>query len=171
MIGGQRRLVAAVVGGLLMLGMLGACGGSDDKKSSDTTTTTAPATTLTEAQNKDAITKVFTEFFDGKNPDLNAKLQKLDDPNKYSALYNKFATDPTTGPQLAGTSITVTNIDLKPDGTAEVTYTLNLNGTPALMDQLGKAVLVDGQWRVAGTTFCDLAALGNPAAAQDPACA
>jgi len=170
MIGRQRRFLAAVIAGLLMLGVLGACGGSDDK-SSGTTTTTAPPTTLTEAQNKDAITKVFTEFFDGTNKDLDAKLQKLDDPDKYKALYNKFATDATTGPQLAGTSVTVTNVDLKPDGTAEVTYTLNLNGTPALMNQLGTAVQVDGQWRVAGTTFCDLAALGNPAAAQDPACA
>ena len=131
MIGGQRRLVVGVVGGLLMIGVLGACGGSDDK-SSATTTTTAPTTTLTEAQNKEAITTVFTEFFDGKNTNLDAKLQKLDDPDKYKALYNKFATDATTGPQLAGTSVTVTNIDLKPDGTAEVTYTLNLNGTPAL---------------------------------------
>jgi hypothetical protein len=170
MIGRQGRLVATVVSGLLVLGVLGACGGSDDN-SSDTTTTTAPTTTLTEAQKKDAITKVFTDFFDGKNPDLNAKAQKLDDPDKYMALYNKFATDPVTGPQLAGTSITVTNVDLKPDGTAEVTYTLNLNGTPALENQLGTAVQVDGEWRVAGSTFCDLAALGNPAAAQDPACA
>jgi len=170
MIGEHRRVAVGVVGGLLMLAVLGACGGSDNK-SSATTTTTAPTTTLTEAQNKAAITKVFTEFFDGKNPDLNAKLQKLDDPAKYQALYTKFANDPTTGPQLAGTSITVTNVDLKSDGTAEVTYTLNLNGTPALMDQLGTAVQVGGEWRVAGTTFCDLAALGNPAAAQDPACA
>jgi hypothetical protein len=167
MIGRQRRLVAAVLGGLLVLG---ACSSSDN--SSATTTTTAPTTTtLTEAQSKEAITKVFTDFFDGKNTDLNAKLQLLDDPAKYQALYNKFATDPVTGPQLAGTSVTVTNVDLKTDGTAEVTYTLNLNGTPALMDQLGKAVLVDGEWKVSGTTFCDLAALGNPAAAQDPACA
>lgn len=167
MIGLQRRLVVAVVGGLLVLG---ACGGSDDS-GSGTTTTTAPTTTLSEAQSKAAITTVFTDFFDGKNTDLNAKLQLLDDPAKYQALYNKFATDPVTGPQLAGTSVTVTNVDLKTDGTAEVTYTLNLNGTPALMDQLGKAVLIDGEWKVSGTTFCDLAALGNPAAAQDPACA
>jgi hypothetical protein len=95
----------------------------------------------------------------------------MDDPDKYKALYNKFATDPTTGPQLAGTSITVTSVTMQPDGTAEVKYTLNLNGTPALMDQLGKAVMVNGQWKVAGSTFCDLASLGNPAAAQDPACA
>jgi hypothetical protein len=167
MIGLKRRVLVAVVGGLFVLG---ACGGSDDK-SAATTTTTSPPTTLTEAQNKDAITKVFTDFFDGKNTDLNAKLQKLDDPAKYQKIYNDFATNPTTGPQLASTSATVTNIALQPDGSAEVTYTLNLNGTPTLENQIGKAVQVNGEWRVSGTTFCDLAALGNPAAAQDPACA
>jgi hypothetical protein len=167
MTGLQRRLAIAVVGGLLVLG---ACGGSDNN-SSGTTTTTAPSTTLSAQQTQDAVTKVFTDFFDGKNTNLDAKLQLLDDPNKYKALYNKFATDPTTGPQLAGTSVTVTSVTPQPDGSAEVKYTLNLNGTPALMDQLGKAVMVNGQWKVAGSTFCDLAALGNPAAAQDPACA
>ena len=163
----QRRLLVAVVGGLLVLG---ACGGSDNK-SAATTTTTAPPTTLSAQQNKDAATKVFTDFFDGKNTDLNAKLQLLDDPDKYKALYNKFATGATTGPQLAGTSVTVTKVDPTGPDSADVTYTINLNGTPALMDQIGKAVLVNGQWKVAGTTFCDLAALGDPANAQDPACA
>ena len=168
MIGLQRRVVVAVVGGLLVLG---ACGGSSSNSSNTTTTTTtAPPTTLSAAQTQDAIKKVFTDFFDGKNTDLNAKLQLLDDPQKYKALYNKFATDPTTGPQLAGTSVTVTSVTPQPDGSAEVKYTLNLNGNPALTDQLGKAVQVNGQWKVAGSTFCDLAALGNPSAAQDPAC-
>jgi hypothetical protein len=167
MIGFQRRLAVAVVSGLLVLG---ACGGSDNK-SAGTTTTTAPTTTLSAAQTQEAITKVFTDFFDGKNPDLNAKLQLLDDPGRFKTLYNRFATDPTTGPELAGTSVTVTSVTMQPDGTAEVKYTLNLNGAPALTDQLGKAVMVDGRWKVAGSTFCDLAALGNSAAALDPACA
>ena len=167
MTGLQRRFAIAVAGALLVLG---ACGGSSNS-SSGTTTTTAPPTTLSPQQTQDAVSKVFTDFFDGKNTDLNAKLQLLDDPNKYKELYNKFATDPTTGPQLAGTSVTITSVTPQPDGSAEVKYTLNLNGVPALMDQLGKAVMVNGQWKVAGSTFCDLAALGNPAAAQDPACA
>jgi len=165
MFGFQRRVVVAVVIGLLVLG---ACGGSSNKNAA-TTTTTAPTTTLSPQQNKDAITKVFTDFFNGANPDLNAKLQLLDDPNKYQGVYMKFANDPTTGPELKGTSVAVSNVVLNSDGTADVTYTLNLNGTPALKDQMGKAVQVNGQWRVAGTTFCDLAALG--ATTVDPACA
>ena len=165
MIGLQRRLLVAVVGGLLVIA---ACGGSS-KKSAATTTTTAPTTTLTEQQNKDAITKAFVAFFDGTNTDLNAKLQLLDNPDKYKGVYNKFATDPTTGPELAGTSVTVSNVVLNTDGTADVTYTLNLNGAPALMDQIGKAVQVNGVWKVSGTTFCDLAALGSTTV--DPACA
>jgi predicted component of type VI protein secretion system len=166
MIGWQRRLVVAAFGGLLVLA---ACGGSSNKNAATTTTTTtAPTTTLTEQQNKDAIAKVYTDFFNGANPDLNAKLQLVDDPAKYKNVYMKFANDPTTGPELKGSSVTVTNVQLNPDGTAEVTYTLNLNGTPTLKDQKGKAVQVNGQWRVSGTTFCDLAALG--ATETDPAC-
>ncbi len=166
MIGLHRRLAVAAVGGLLVLG---ACGGSSSK-SSATTTTTAPTTTLTEQQSKDQITQVFTQFFDGTNKDLNAKLQLLDDPNKFQALYMKFANGATTGPQLASTSITVSDVKLNSDGTADVTYTINLNGQPALMNQVGKAVQVNNQWKVAGTTFCDLAALSDPSNAQDPAC-
>jgi hypothetical protein len=165
MTGLQRRLMVAVVGGLLVLG---ACGGSSNK-SAATTTTTAPTTTLSPQQSMDAIKKVYTDFFNGANPDLNAKLALVDDPEKYRNVYMKFANDPTTGPELKGASATVSNVVLNSDGTADVTYTLNLNGNPTLMNQMGKAILVNGQWRVAGTTFCDLAALGSTT--TDPACA
>jgi ABC-type glycerol-3-phosphate transport system substrate-binding protein len=167
MTGLQRRLIVAVVGGLLVLG---ACGGSSNKNAA-TTTTTAPTTTLSPQQTKDAITKVFTDFFNGKNPDLNAKLQLLDNPAKFSALYNKFATDKTTGPELAGTSVTVTDVSPTGPDSADVTFTINLNGNPALMNQKGTATRVNGQWRVAGSTFCDLATLSDPSNASDPACA
>jgi hypothetical protein len=165
MFGFQRRLVVAVVSGVLVLG---ACGGSSNK-SAATTTTTAPPTTLSAAQTQDAITTVFTNFFDGTNPDLNAKLKFLDDPAKYQNVYMKFANDPTTGPELKGASATVSKVVPNSDGTADVTYTVNLNGVPALKDQIGKAVLVNGEWKVAGATFCDLAALGSTSV--DPACA
>lgn len=166
MFGFERRLVVAVVMGLLVLG---ACGGSS--KSAATTTTTAPTTTLSPQATKDAIAKVFTDFFDGKNTDLNAKIQLMDNPDKFRALYNKFATGPTTGPQLAGTSVTITDVTQTGADSAEVTYTLNLNGNPALTNQKGTAVRVNGQWKVAGSTFCDLATLSDPSNANDPACA
>jgi hypothetical protein len=148
--------------------VVAACGGSGNKAA---TTTTAPPTTLSAQQNMDQVAKVFTDFFNGANPDLDAKLALLDNPEKLRALYTKFANDPTTGPQLKGTSATVTKVVLNGDGTADVTYTLNLNVTPALMDQIGKAILQNGGWKVSGTTFCDLAALSDPANGQDPACA
>jgi hypothetical protein len=167
MIGFQRRLVVAVVSGVLVLG---ACSDSNDNSSATTTTTTAPPTTLSEAQNKDAITKVYTDFFNGANTNLDAKIQLLDDPEKFNALYNKFATGPMTSAQLAGTSVTVTDVKLTGPESADVTYTINLMGNPALQNQIGKAVLVNGEWKVAGSTFCDLATLSDPANAQDPAC-
>jgi len=168
MTGARRRLLVGIMGGLVVLS---ACGSSGNGNAATTTTTTAPTTTLTEQQSKDQITKAYTDFFNGANTDLEAKLALLDNPDKYRALYTKFATDPTTGGQLKGTTATVTAITINPDNTADVTYTLNLNGTPALADQIGKAVLVNGAWKVSGTTFCDLAALGDPSVTQDPACA
>jgi hypothetical protein len=168
MIGLQRRVVIAVVGGLLVLG---ACGGSSSNSSNTTTTTTtAPPTTLSAAQTQDAIKKVFTDFFDGTNTNLDTKLQLLDDPNKFKTLYTKFATGPMTSAQLAGTSVTVSDVKMTGPDSADVTFTLNLNGNPALPNQIGKAVLVNGQWKVAGSTFCDLAVLSDPANGQDPAC-
>jgi hypothetical protein len=165
MTGLHRRLLVAVLGGLLVLG---ACSSSSKSSTSSSSSSAAPTTTLDAQQTKDAITKVFTDFFNGANPDLNAKLQLLDNPQKYSNVYMKFANDPTTGPELKGASAQVSNVQVNADGTATVTYTLSLNGTPALMNQMGTASQVNGQWRVAGTTFCDLAALG--ATTTDPAC-
>jgi hypothetical protein len=168
MTGLHRRLLFAALGGLLVLGACGGSSKSSSNSSSSSSSNAAPATTLDAQQTKDAITKVYTDFFNGANPDLNAKLQLLDDPQKYTNVYMKFANDPTTGPELKGASAQVTNVQVNPDGTATVTYTLNLNGTPTLMNQMGTAVLKNGVWKVSGTTFCDLAALG--ATTTDPAC-
>ena len=165
MIGFQRRLVVAVVSGVLVLG---ACGGSEQQECGDDhhDRATHHVVGCTDpGRDHDGV----HDFFDGTNPDLNAKLKFLDDPAKYQNVYMKFANDPTTGPELKGASATVSKVVPNSDGTADVTYTVNLNGVPALKDQIGKAVLVNGQWKVAGATFCDLAALGSTSV--DPACA
>ena len=46
-------------------------------------------------------------------------------------------------------------------GHAAVTYTLSVNGTTMLGSRRGHAVLVDGDWKVARSTFCDLMALAG----------
>jgi hypothetical protein len=43
---------------------------------------------------------------------------------------------------------------------ANVTYSLLGNGKPLLKNSTGKAVLQNGSWKVAETTFCTLAVLG-----------
>jgi len=35
---------------------------------------------------------------------------------------------------------------------------------------LGRAVQVDGEWRVANSTLCSLLGLADPSVNQDPAC-
>jgi hypothetical protein len=58
-------------------------------------------------------------------------------------------------------SAKVTKITFAANGmSAAVQFTLYGNGSPLLKKSPGTAVLVDGQWKVAQLTFCDLVDLG-----------
>jgi hypothetical protein len=58
-------------------------------------------------------------------------------------------------------SAKITKITFAANGmTAAVEFTLFGNGKPLLKKSPGTAVLVDGQWKVAQLTFCDLVDLG-----------
>ena len=138
MIGRRRWFVAAVLGGLLVLG---ACGGSDDNKSASTTTVDRAPDDLDRAAEQGRHPRCSPTSSTATTPISTRRCKLLDDPAKYKALYSKFAGGATTGPQLGEHVRDGHDVDAQRDGTAQVKYTLNLNGNPTLTNQLGTAVL------------------------------
>ncbi len=100
----------------------------------------------------------FVAFFSGSTPG-DQKVMLVQNGQEFADVINAQAASPLA----QGTTATVTKVDLDAPGHATVVYTVSANGQPVLADQMGEAVNVDGQWKVAQATFCDLLTLqGNP---------
>lgn len=148
------------------------CGSSSKKAATTSAPTTLPPTTTTQdpAAAKAAITANWTTFFDGKNPDTNAKLALLENSAKIGDAYKQA--EAKAGTAASQSSSKVSGVELlsiadcntnlgESVPCAKVTYDLLVNGTPALSGQIGYAVYVDGQWKVSQVTDCALSHLGG----------
>lgn len=165
--GGHRRLLFVVVLAL------SACGGDEGSPTVAETTvvpTTAVETTVA-ADPTAEITAVFEAFFDGTNTDMASKLALLESPDELEDIFNRAFGDPAFAGLVAQVQGDVVTVTPTSDTTADVDYQLLLDGARATEGTLfGRAVLVDGEWRIADSTFCNVAGLGNPAYAQEPVC-
>ncbi len=130
--------------------------------SSATVPTTAPPTTVAgttvDADTEAAITQAFTNVFDGSVSDPEVKLASLErgDELRDSFLESYEATlDIASRIHLRIDSIT--GVDAT---TADVTYTLLLDGAAVLDHLPGQAVNVDGEWLVSLRTYCDVSTQG-----------
>src|SRR4051794_7253050 len=160
------RRTLGVITAALALTLLAACG--SDKKSSSSnasssssssaaSTTTAPA--LDEAAAKAEITKMYQTFFNGNESDKATKEAQLAEADKLKALFEENFTK--NAAVAAMTTVTVEEITINPDNkTADVVFTLNVGGTPALEHFGGSAVLKDGYWRMTTAGFCDITYIG-----------
>jgi hypothetical protein len=107
-----------------------------------------------------AITTTYTTFFDPKTPAA-ARIGLLEHGGQFAQAIAAQANNPMAG----NTSATVSSVQVTDPAHATVTYSIMMNGNPALPNQSGKAVLEAGQWKVAASTFCALLAMqaGAPA--------
>jgi hypothetical protein len=164
----KRASMRGVIIGLLILTValvVAGCGGSDE-----TTTTAAAATTTTAAATSstaggsttsvsltgDAATIAanWTKFFDGSLP-VADKTGLLENGSQYTKELEAQAASPLAKAATAQ----VSDVKVTSATTADVKYSLLLNGTPALPDQTGQAVLQDGVWKVSIAAFQALLAL------------
>ncbi len=151
--------------------VLAACGGSSTKTASSsssattTTATTAPPTTQSEAEAIAEITKAYTTFFDGTITDLAVKEALVQDIAKLKTVFEGVAAK--NAALLKQTSVTVTKVVLTSPTAANVTFTINLNGKPALPDFAGSAVREGGKWLISRAAVCDVSFIG---ATQPPEC-
>jgi hypothetical protein len=149
-------------------------GGSAAKTTPAAPTTPAPTTSQTSTQppagpapadaaTKAAVIKAYTTFFGGTKsiPALVADLQNGDKLGDALAAQAK-------NPVAATLTATVSAVTLENPHVANVTFTLLSKGAALLTNTPGKAVLVDGTWRLAADTFCGLVAAAGPV---PPSCA
>ena len=123
-----------------------------------TTAVSAPSTTVDTAATTATISANWITFFQNTTsiPDRVALLQN--GPSLQKALELR-AVDPLQ--QQA--SAQVVSVALDDPTHATVTYNILINGTPALTDAQGTAVLQDGVWKVGADSFCALISLGTTA--------
>lgn len=112
--------------------------------------TNANQTTPDAASTEATIKNNWTNFFDGKTPAAQ-KVGLLQNGQQFAPLIDEQDQSKTA----QATTAKVTKVELN-GSTATVTYTVYINGSPALQNQQGQAVLVNGAWKVSDTAFCGL---------------
>lgn len=152
-------LVIAVTVAACGSGSSSSAGTRSSSASSSSTTSSPPATGTATTGSAGAITQVkanWEEFFNGKTPSA-TKVSLLQNGQKYATVIKAQA-----GSALAGeTAAKVTAAVLNSATTATVSYDITLNGTTALPNQTGTAVLEGSVWKVGDVSFCNLLKLEN----------
>ena len=138
---------------LLVLAVVTACGGGDDDAAAPEPSPTVDAVAAAQAE----ITTNWEAFFKGGGS-VDQHILLLEDGDQFKTELTAQSKDPNN----AALAAKVTNVKI--DGeSAVVTYNLlGANGTPLLSAATGTAVKVDGEWKVAKKTYCQLISLQDP---------
>jgi hypothetical protein len=141
-----RRSLVAAAAALALAG----CGGGGHTA---TTTTTA----ATPAAQRAEVKRVWERFFAGKTSAAD-KVALLEDGEAFRQPIEAQASSPLA----RSSSATVNGVTLDGPAKATVRYSIDLGGKPALPNQKGTAVKVDGAWKVGRGSFCRLLSLQGP---------
>jgi hypothetical protein len=156
----SHRHISYLLGTCALIGLaLGAtaCGGSSPSPSSTSKppAATSPATSPG-GNSVSEITTNWEAFFSAKTP-VSQRVSLLQDGPQFQSVISAQA-----GSGLASqASAKVTKVTVTSPTQATVKYNILLNGTPALNNQTGTAVLENGTWKVGVTSFCGLLTIEN----------
>jgi hypothetical protein len=141
----------------------------------ESTSATTGTSTGTATDDTAAITAAFTTFFDGLDPDTNAKIAVLE----HGDLLGPMVVDAAQDPQFQQLSTMVNSVELLSDAEcsaakeatpcALVHHDLFVGGLPAMVDLKSHAVRVDGVWKVSASTWCAVVTIGGAACPDLPA--
>ncbi len=146
----RNRILSLCTIALLGTG-LAACGST----TTSTKTTTASPTT--------EIKAAWKGFFEGSSP-ASTKIEDLQNGSSFTSVIDAQAKSSIA----RGTTVTVSKVSITSASRAAVTYTISLGGVPALKNQKGEAIKIDGKWKVGDSSFCGLLSLEGD---KVPACA
>jgi hypothetical protein len=146
--------IAALV--IVVALVVAACGSSSTTAKS----TPSPSTSLSAA----AQIKANWELFFAGTTSATRKIALLQNGQQFATTIQAQA-----GSAIAkGTEATVSAVKVVSPTTATVTYSILLNGQPALTNQTGQAVLVDGVWKVGAQSFTALLTLEGKMSSPAP---
>jgi hypothetical protein len=116
-----------------------------------------------EAGAKQAITDLFNNYFDSTK-DASTKTDLVQNGAKMNNLVAALA----KAAQAQKSSVAVKSVSFTSPTHAAITFDILLNGTPALPNAQGQALLdsASGKWQVADATLCQLAGI-TPGVAPD----
>jgi hypothetical protein len=123
----------------------------------------ATTTTMDAATAKAAITANWERFFSASTSIDDRQTLLENGASLHQALVERAA-----DPLMKQASAKVKSVAITDATHAAVIYDVMLNGTVALADSQGVAVLQDGVWKVSADSFCALISLG--ATAPIPGC-
>ena len=110
------------------------------------------------------ISQAWARFFAGTTS-ASDKQALLENGSAFAAAIAAQANSPIAKSTMAIVSkVTVVSAD-----EAQVTYTISIGGLPALTNQTGTAVLVNGVWKVGAASFCQLLSLEGQTPSACPA--
>jgi hypothetical protein len=148
-----------IVAGLVLITVLvaAACG------SSASSSTPTPSATATSSSAADLVKADWQAFFAGTTP-AKTKITLLQNGTAFSKTIQAQAASPIA----KGTQAQVTAVKVVSPTKATVTYSILVNGQPALSDQTGEAVLEGGTWKVGTASFQALLAMEQQAGGASP---
>jgi len=128
-----------------------ACGSSS---SPATPPASSPAATSAAAQA--AVKADWVAFFSAKTP-VTRRVALLQNGQEFASVIRAQASSPLASSATAA----VTKVSITSPAEAKVTYSILVDGKPALTKQAGVAVYQDGTWKVGDASFCGLLTLEN----------
>jgi hypothetical protein len=124
----------------------------------DVTTTTAGPAAAVDAETEAAITQAFTNVFDGTVTDVEVKLASIESAEELRPFF--LESYEATQAIASRIRLQIDAIEAVDATTADVTYSLLLDGAAVLDHLPGHAVKVDDEWLVSLRTYCDVSTQG-----------
>ncbi len=152
------RIATALLTATLLTVGTAACSSSSSSSSPATSASATPSGTApADPAAAEATVKQNWEKFFNPSTSLDDRTALLQNGEQLKPLLQTVVENPQGGQAQAQ----VSNVTFTSPTTADVTYTLSIQGNVVQADAKGKAVLVDGTWKISTTTFCGLVTQGG----------
>ena len=145
-----RRIIMAPALVLALALAVAACGSSSSSSSSSASS--APASSALASGNSAAtaqITANWEKFFNANTPTAQ-RVALLQNGSQFATAISSLSH------LVSGLGATVTSVTVTSPTTATVKYNLTASGSSLLAGQTGKAVYVNGTWKVGDASLCGL---------------
>lgn len=105
-----------------------------------------------------AVEQAYTTVFSQADEDRDDRLAAIEDGESVRAASEKIA---ELYPEIGPTSLKIDEIRFLNETEAAVRFDILLDGNPITATTVGRALLIDGTWKIAKATYCELLGRGG----------